>query len=380
MRISFLFTTLLILLFCCYSNAQDLEADATLNYITPSSETGGISLNVTGGTPPYEYNWTKNNDPITESSGILTGLGMGTYRVTITDANLRTVSNIYRLYRTGLWDSFSGLDYDGVYFSKSDDNTSEYGAALSDNFFETGNWKFIEFDIHEVNATTIWGYVPNGDMPESPDEILYGFRLNEEDNSLEIIEQGDLRLRTEFEDGVRLRIMFNTNLNQVRYYKDDVYMKRTTFDDIIPMEVGLLVREGIGSSLSWNTNLLYREYKFGGNYVEVRKKLDGAFLQILPETQLNSEGLLVSVHNLRFKYTERYAIVDGENEKIQCRITDWKGDDTYQGVGEYELDNKYGINWQSIDLSDFNLIGGEFYILKINGANKGETYYLKFRR
>ncbi|MGM0573182.1 MAG: HYR domain-containing protein, partial [Bacteroidota bacterium] len=47
------------------------------------SETGSATVNVTGGTTPYTFAW--DTDPV-QTSATVTGLGVGTYEVTITDA------------------------------------------------------------------------------------------------------------------------------------------------------------------------------------------------------------------------------------------------------------------------------------------------------
>ncbi|MDB9966882.1 hypothetical protein OAD44_01575, partial [Flavobacteriaceae bacterium] len=50
-------------------------------------ENGTIDLGVSGGTAPYTYAWKKDGSSISNTTKDLTGLGVGTYSVTITDAN-----------------------------------------------------------------------------------------------------------------------------------------------------------------------------------------------------------------------------------------------------------------------------------------------------
>src|SRR5690606_1196226 len=45
---------------------------------------GSATASATGGTPPYTYLW---NDPSGQSSATATGLSIGSYTVTVTDAN-----------------------------------------------------------------------------------------------------------------------------------------------------------------------------------------------------------------------------------------------------------------------------------------------------
>ncbi|MFH6937757.1 hypothetical protein ACHRV0_21665, partial [Flavobacterium sp. FlaQc-30] len=49
--------------------------------------TGAIDLTVTGGTGTYTYSWKKDTNAIAATSQDLTGIGAGTYEVTVTDAN-----------------------------------------------------------------------------------------------------------------------------------------------------------------------------------------------------------------------------------------------------------------------------------------------------
>lgn len=58
------------------------KSDAVCNGDT----NGAISIDVTGGTPTYSYNWTPG-DPTGDGTGSVTGLGAGAYTATITDAN-----------------------------------------------------------------------------------------------------------------------------------------------------------------------------------------------------------------------------------------------------------------------------------------------------
>ena len=49
--------------------------------------TGAIDLTVSGGTPNYTYTWKKDGNAIAATTQDLTGIGAGTYEVTVTDAN-----------------------------------------------------------------------------------------------------------------------------------------------------------------------------------------------------------------------------------------------------------------------------------------------------
>lgn len=53
---------------------------------------GSITLTVTGGTPPYTYSWASN---LSNTTNVLSNLGVGTYNVTVTDANGCSVTQSY---------------------------------------------------------------------------------------------------------------------------------------------------------------------------------------------------------------------------------------------------------------------------------------------
>ncbi|MCG2611730.1 PKD domain-containing protein, partial [Flavobacterium sp. SM15] len=68
-----------------YSQTINLPAELSLNAVTTpatSGNNGTIDLNVSGGIPGYTYSWSNGS-----TSQDLSGLGVGTYTVTVTDSN-----------------------------------------------------------------------------------------------------------------------------------------------------------------------------------------------------------------------------------------------------------------------------------------------------
>ena len=77
------------------SISQPLPLVLTSTYANPACETfinGRISINVAGGTQPYQYNWSNSAQGPT-----LTDLGPGNYSVLVTDANSCTVGSPFSL-------------------------------------------------------------------------------------------------------------------------------------------------------------------------------------------------------------------------------------------------------------------------------------------
>jgi len=88
---------------CTISKTVTITEPTPINAIVSSQtnvncfggNTASIDITVTGGVAPYSFNWTKNNIYFASTED-LTGIGNGTYAVTITDANnaIFTLSNI----------------------------------------------------------------------------------------------------------------------------------------------------------------------------------------------------------------------------------------------------------------------------------------------
>ena len=97
----------------------------------------------------------------------------------------------------------------------------------------------------------------------------------------------------------------------------------------------------------------------GEIYASLKKKLDGGYA-------LSDDG------KIRITYIEKYATAPGQTVtwKIYDNITQQPDHMGY-------VPNNYGVNWHEIDLP--GLTDDEYYILEISGANKGETYYLRFK-
>jgi gliding motility-associated-like protein len=70
-----------------HAEAQNV-IDATVRNTCRGSNTGAITLNVTGLTAPYSYNWIPNN----YTGADISNLPLGTYKVTVTDVNGITIS------------------------------------------------------------------------------------------------------------------------------------------------------------------------------------------------------------------------------------------------------------------------------------------------
>ena len=76
----------------CTTSANTTVVEPSLLSLVPNStpiqcagqNTGSASVSITGGTPPYSYQWSANTGG--QTSAVATNLGAGTYSVTVTDA------------------------------------------------------------------------------------------------------------------------------------------------------------------------------------------------------------------------------------------------------------------------------------------------------
>ena len=99
-------------------------------------------------------------------------------------------------------------------------------------------------------------------------------------------------------------------------------------------------------------------------FTQLKKQLDAAYVPA-------KDGYLC------FKYIEDYAIVVNQNDKIEYKIYDqFRVPQTPANTSI--LDNQYGVNWQILKLPT-GLVQNAYYVLEVNGANKGEIYYLRFK-
>lgn len=73
------------------------------NSTCPGSCSGAISLNVSGGTPPYNYSWSGLGGTYTSASQNLSGLCPGTYDLTVTDFNGCTFTASYTITEPAAW-------------------------------------------------------------------------------------------------------------------------------------------------------------------------------------------------------------------------------------------------------------------------------------
>lgn len=89
------------------AGAQDLQVKETISNPSHNINDGMVTLEVSGGTPPYTYKWSNQGTPITSniSSSLVEGIP---YSVEITDAAGVTISKTYQVPSESITEVFNG--------------------------------------------------------------------------------------------------------------------------------------------------------------------------------------------------------------------------------------------------------------------------------
>ncbi|MFZ4398655.1 MAG: T9SS type A sorting domain-containing protein [Bacteroidales bacterium] len=74
-----------------------VNLSTTTNVSCYNGSNGAININVSGGIPAYTYSWTKDFFPYAPTTANISGLTIGRYEVTVTDANGCTATTLYNL-------------------------------------------------------------------------------------------------------------------------------------------------------------------------------------------------------------------------------------------------------------------------------------------
>ncbi|MGB5315610.1 MAG: amino acid carrier protein [Robiginitalea sp.] len=99
--------SLLLFLLAFYTNAQDIRVKETISNPSNRINDGVVSLEVTGGRPPYTYKWSNQATPL--SSSRATGLVEGiSYDVIITDAQGNSVTRVFKVPTEAITEVFNG--------------------------------------------------------------------------------------------------------------------------------------------------------------------------------------------------------------------------------------------------------------------------------
>ena len=94
-------------LFILTSHAQELQVDANVQNPSKVINDGFVELDVTGGTPPYQYKWSSQSTPLDSprAEGLVEGVA---YTVIVTDAAGASVEKSYKVPAKDITEHFNG--------------------------------------------------------------------------------------------------------------------------------------------------------------------------------------------------------------------------------------------------------------------------------
>lgn len=200
----------------CPENIQVAWYEATRSC---DEDSGRIDINVIGGVPPYEYNWSNNDSTATTYYNTT-----GNYTVTVTDswgdtstltANISTTNNALPE-----WYSYSGYSISTDSIIKTTDGSNWNYAAITRNRIDkgdNGNISFLETKGDFADNKTLFRRIGLADIMDDSTNFSYGWLLDED--SLKIIENttiyniglyGDTDRLTVKRDGDTIRYVKNT--------------------------------------------------------------------------------------------------------------------------------------------------------------------------
>ncbi|MDC6351846.1 amino acid carrier protein [Zeaxanthinibacter sp. PT1] len=100
--------TILSFLFTFAAQSQELEVNAKKSNPSNTLNDGVVTLDVTGGTPPYTYKWSNQETPLDspKATGLIEGIE---YTVTVTDAAGNSVTKEYQVEPDAITEVFNGI-------------------------------------------------------------------------------------------------------------------------------------------------------------------------------------------------------------------------------------------------------------------------------
>lgn len=143
------------------NSGSTLSADPTSTQASAANATDGTaSANATGGTSPYTYVW--NNSQTTET---ITGLAVGTYTVTVTDASgCQDIGSVAVTFGVGISDAKGGFTFSVMPNPASTQIRFEFNTAIQGEgyVFGTDGKLFETFAINNQVETLNISNLPSG--------------------------------------------------------------------------------------------------------------------------------------------------------------------------------------------------------------------------
>ncbi len=167
-------SSLLIFVFAVsLANAQ-ITTFAKVDHLIPDGvdTQGGISLNVSGSTPPYTYSW--NSGAYTTQN--ISGVAAGQYSLSVTTSS-HSYSNVYDIGYKVMWTNNDRSVFRNDSLISTAPNTNIYGYAVSKNTLAANTNGWIEYVVDNVTGTNAYflGFTDSiSSNPNTYGDIDYG--------------------------------------------------------------------------------------------------------------------------------------------------------------------------------------------------------------
>lgn len=210
-----------------------LIMQGTISGMQGSTETGNISVAVTGGTPPYTYNWSSG-----ETTNTVTNKPSGEYTLNVVDVFGRTSNKTYNIGYKVNWIEKIGVSTTGDRLTKTAGRTWRNANAISSNILPAHTDGWIEFSVH-TDSDYLIGFSSNNLQDHTEFEnAIYIDITNSSSHAFEGTAQSGLG---PWNPGDVFKIFREGNL--MKYYKNGVLRKTTTVNPSIVLKVKVAILE-----------------------------------------------------------------------------------------------------------------------------------------
>lgn len=329
-------------------------------------DTLGGSISVTPcGSETFSYDWSSLGD----TNSLVTGLGTGSYPLTITDANNWMVKQVislgYDLPWTNLYNA--SVDEPTKTFSKSDTSSSWNSGANSYTILPANTDGWVEYEFLEVNTERAIGWTQSPVSTHPITSLDYGV-LFYSDQSWHKVTTGTIDLAS-------LGEIKDRDIIRVAREGSYVYCYQNGFK--------------LGGTSVNAAELLYIEaflYSPTGQFEKVRSSVScdglGTLLNLSSDLPTSSVQL-PSVPEIRFRYFEHYDLdkvtylhynVYDQNRNL---VASMDSDGTQNVSGSPGFQVHYGLNVCTLSFAGLLTTAGDYLLEVITPKN--DKLYLRFK-
>jgi hypothetical protein len=218
---------------------QDISCDAGAD--------GAIDITVTGGKAPFSFLWSNG-----EATEDISGLDIGKYIVTVTDANDKHKNKKIRILSDVVWTDLEGVTADGNNLTKFESKEFSTGAAASLNVLEANQNGIVIYEIEDLDYTRVVGLAHENVLGKSYFTTDYAFFLTVK-GTISIFESGkyigDFGM---YNPGDKIKIQRKANL--IRYKKNKEILREIETDPSKSLIVDVALLENGATLKNVKTN------------------------------------------------------------------------------------------------------------------------------